>query len=95
MSYCSACNTYFIILTGAVMFPLFLPMFVTFAVPCLLANPDWFAKTPLHLAILRGEPDLVDALPRAGADRDAPARFHLALLPPPPRAARDRPLRSG
>ena len=79
MSYCSACNTYFIILTGAVMFPLFLPMFVTFVVPCLLANPDWFAKTPLHLAILRGEPDLVDALLALGADRDAPARFHLGV----------------
>ena len=79
MSYCSAFNTYFIIFVGAVMFPLFLPMFVTFVVPCMLKNPDWFAKTPLHLAIMRGEPDLVDALLALGADRDAPARFHIGV----------------
>ena len=52
------------------------PIITWLIFPCaILGNTENYKKTPLHVAVTTGDPDMVALLLEFGADRNAPATF--------------------
>ena len=62
---------------GCTIFSLIIFPIITWLIfPCaILGNTENYKKTPLHVAVTTGDPDMVALLLEFGADRNAPATF--------------------